>query len=137
MALLHLEPLPARTTKGEVLGFLCGAGIDGKRVGRIDLRGATAVVEVPDGWEGRLAKALDGAAFKNRRLRVWGGTPAPAADDGDHFQRLARLLELESQAEAEQARSRAELLSPADAERAGDCLVEMVVAEESSGLGGR
>src|SRR5438128_241407 len=137
MALLHLEPLPARTTKGEILSFLCGAGIDGKRVGRIDLRGATAVVEVPDGWESRLVKALDGAAFKNRRLRAWAGTPAERSDDGDHFQRLARLLELESRAEAEQARSRAASLSPADAERTGECLVDLVVAEEASGLGGR
>ena len=96
MALLHLEPLPARTTKGELLSFICGTGgIDGKHVGRIDLRGVTAVVEVPDTWQAKLVKALDGASFKNRRLRAWIGAAAqvPTAD-GDHFRRLARLLEL-------------------------------------------
>jgi superfamily I DNA and/or RNA helicase len=55
----------------------------------------------------------------------------------DHFQRLARLLDLESTAEAEQARARVAQLSPAEAERRGDCLIDLVIAEESSGLGGR
>jgi superfamily I DNA and/or RNA helicase len=55
----------------------------------------------------------------------------------DHFHRLARLLDLEAEAEAAQARARQERLSPADAERLGDCLIDLVVTEESSGLGGR
>jgi ATP-dependent RNA/DNA helicase IGHMBP2 len=55
----------------------------------------------------------------------------------DHFQRLARLLNLEARAEAEQARLRIEGLSGAEAERRGDCLVGLVVIDESSGLGGR
>jgi ATP-dependent RNA/DNA helicase IGHMBP2 len=139
MALLYLEPLPARTTKGEVLDFLhAQSGLDRRRVGRIDLRGATAVVEVPDGWEARLLKALDGAALKDRRLRVRsGGAAGGSAGGEDHFQRLARLLELEAKAEAEQARERMQRLSPAEAERTGDCLVDLVVTEETSGLGGR
>ena len=31
-------------------------GLDRKRVGKIELRGATAVIEVPDGWEARLLR---------------------------------------------------------------------------------
>jgi hypothetical protein len=61
MPLLHLEPLPPRTTKGDLLDLLAGAGLDRRRVGRIDLRGRLAVIEVPDGWPPRLVKALDGA----------------------------------------------------------------------------
>jgi ATP-dependent RNA/DNA helicase IGHMBP2 len=59
------------------------------------------------------------------------------SSEGDHFQRLARLMDLESAAEAEQARARVELLSPAEAERRGECLIDLVIAEESAGLGGR
>jgi superfamily I DNA and/or RNA helicase len=55
----------------------------------------------------------------------------------DHFQRLARLLELESDAEAEQALQRTRGLSAAEAERTGDCLVALVLREEHTGLGGR
>jgi superfamily I DNA and/or RNA helicase len=55
----------------------------------------------------------------------------------DHFQRLARLLELESDAEAEQALQRTRGLSAAEAERTGDCLVALVLREEYTGLGGR
>ena len=55
----------------------------------------------------------------------------------DHFQRLAELLELESQAEARQILERIRRLSPGDAEQSGDCLVDLVVRDEYAGLGGR
>ena len=55
----------------------------------------------------------------------------------DHFHRLARLLKLEAEAEAAQARERVQRLAPADAERTGNALVDLVVTEEYSGLGGR
>ncbi|MSQ92990.1 MAG: DNA-binding protein [Gemmataceae bacterium] len=135
MTLLHLEPLPPRTTKGEILRLLCTAGgLRREQVGRIDLQGATVVIEVPDGSEARVVKALDGTGFKERRLRAWcTGSSASPADANDHFQRLARLLHLESQAEAQQILENA----GSAAERTGDCLVGLVVVEETSGLGGR
>src|SRR5689334_3624060 len=133
MILLYLEPVPPRTTKGEILHFLMTAGgIRREQVGRIDLRGATAVVEVPPGWETRLVKALDGAALKNRRLRAWStaGPDSPSAGE-DHFQRLARLLNLEAEAEARQILEDVRRLPPAEAERGGDCLAGLVLVEES------
>jgi hypothetical protein len=137
MALLYLESLPPRTTKADLLHLLSDAGgLDRSRVGRIDLQGTTATIEVPDGWEGRMAKALDGTTFRERHLGAWAAAPGPRDSDG-HFRRLARLLELESDAEAEQALERTRGLSGADAERTGDSLVDLVVREEYSGLGGR
>ena len=38
-------PCRARVSKGEVLAFICGEGIDGKQIGKIDLQGSTAVVD--------------------------------------------------------------------------------------------
>jgi hypothetical protein len=139
MTLIHLEPLPARLTKGELLHFLISAGgIRRELVGRIELRGAVAVIEVPAGWESRLVKALDGATLKGRKLRGWstteGASPGPRED---HFQRLARLLTLEAEAEAAQVIEGLARLAAAEAERTGDCLAGLVVTEESSGLGGR
>src|SRR6516165_7135999 len=55
----------------------------------------------------------------------------------DHFQRLARLLEIEARAETRQALERVQRLSPAEAEATGNCLAGLVVREEFSGLGGR
>jgi superfamily I DNA and/or RNA helicase len=55
----------------------------------------------------------------------------------DHFQRLARLLELEARAETRQALERVQRLSAAEAEATGNCLAGLVVREEFSGLGGR
>src|SRR5947199_9917618 len=137
MSLLHLEPLPPRATKADVLRFVSEqGGLDRRLVGRIDLQGRTATVEVPDTWEGRLLKALDGAVLNDRRLRAWSGG-GRAAGQGDHFQRLAELLELESHAEAEQVRERGRRRTGAEAEQSGDCLVDLVVREEYAGLGGR
>jgi hypothetical protein len=72
MTLLHLEPLPPRTIKGEILNLLCTAGgLRREQVGRIDLQGATVAIELPDGSDARVVKALDGISFKELRLRAW------------------------------------------------------------------
>jgi len=55
----------------------------------------------------------------------------------DHFQRLLRLLELESEAEKEAALREAQQRSPAAAEAAGHSLIHLVIREEGAGLGGR
>jgi superfamily I DNA and/or RNA helicase len=55
----------------------------------------------------------------------------------DHFLHLARLLDLEGQAEAEQARERRQRLTGPSAEWGGECLLNLVLTDESSGLGGR
>jgi len=55
----------------------------------------------------------------------------------DHFQRLARLLEIEARAETRQALERVQRLSATEAEATGHCLAGLVVREEFSGLGGR
>jgi hypothetical protein len=139
MALLYLEPLARRASKADILAFLDRVGgLDRGRVGRIELHGKRATVEVPDGWEARLVRALDGQPLGERRVRVWAGDPPTGIHgDEDHFLRLNRLLELESEAEARQAAELARRFSGAAAERTGNSLVELAVADEDTGLGGR
>jgi superfamily I DNA and/or RNA helicase len=55
----------------------------------------------------------------------------------EHFERLARLLELESAAEAKKILEDMNRVSAAEAERSGTSLIGLVVVEEDSGLGGR
>jgi hypothetical protein len=55
----------------------------------------------------------------------------------NHFDRLADLLELESQAEARQMLEQMRRRSPEEAEAAGHCLAALVVQDEYAGLGGR
>ena len=146
MPLLHLEPLPRRATKSDLIEFFRDrGGIDRRLVGRIELRGNRALIEVPAGWETRLAKTLDGAVFRDRRVRVWlaetsdspraSGAVAPANEE--HFARLARLLKLENAAEAERVLERGRRLSPAEAEQSGNSLLDLVITDEDTGLGGR
>jgi hypothetical protein len=138
MALISLEPLLPRTTKGDVLHLLCDVGgIKREQVGRIELNGAIAVIEVPGGWETRLAKTLEGAELKGRRLRCRAGGAISAAGPDDHFARLARLVRLESQAEAQELAAKSSSRSAAEAENTGNCLAGLVIFEESTGLGGR
>ena len=139
MPLLHLEPRSRRVTKSDLLAFLAKTGgLDRRLVGRIELRGGQTTIEIPDGWQSRLVRALDGQMLGDRRVRVWtDGSPASTRGEEDHFERLARLLELENTAEAQEAATRARKLSPADAERTGTSLVDLVVADEEAGLGGR
>src|SRR4051812_45620657 len=100
MPLLHLEPLPPRTTKLDLIALLGGAGLDRRYVGRIELLGRSATVEVPEQWAVRLVKALDGFSMKEQRLRV--RSSGAAGCDDDHFPRMLQLLELEAQAELHQ-----------------------------------
>lgn len=139
MPLLHIEPLPRRATKPEILDFLDRTGgLDRRHVGRIELRGASAVIDVPDGWEARLLKALDGQMFGDRRVRVRiTADGATAAGPEDHFGRLLRLLDMESREEARRAAEAMRKVSPSDAEKTGNSLIDLAVADENAGLGGR
>jgi superfamily I DNA and/or RNA helicase len=138
MSLLYLESLPSSVTKGDILRLICDAGrIVRDQVGRIDLRGASCVVEVPDGKESHLAKALDGFEFKGRYLVARAGSQNFRSAPDDHFGRLARLVQMESQAEAQSTLEKTRGLTGLEAEATGDCMVGLVVTEEASGLGGR
>ena len=114
-------------------------GLPGNRIGKIELSGGRATVEVPGGWETRVAKALDGASLGGRTIRAWAGPGEghKTTVHEDHFRTLSELLELERETEARRALERSRRLSPAEAERTGDTLVDLVIIDEEAGLGGR
>jgi superfamily I DNA and/or RNA helicase len=138
MILLHLESLSRQITKSDLLTLLTSVGgLEPHGVGRIDLQAGEAVIEVPDSWQTRLVKALDGQMLRDRRVRVWAESPPDSDDTGGHFERFVRLLELESRAEDQEAIERGRRLSSTDAERMGTSLVDLVITDEETGLGGR
>ena len=139
MGILYLEPLPPRAGKSEVLKWLADSGqIERSKIGRIDLQGKRAAVQVPDGRLQRLARQLDGAAFGERRVRAWAEMPDAVGRGGeDHFQRLGRLLDLEAKAAAERTLGTGRRMPDAAAERLGTSLVELVIDDEDTSLGGR
>ncbi len=138
MAYLHLDGLPHRTTKGTIVRLLTQVGeIDKQRLGAIEIQGVAATVEVPEAWVARLAKALDGTELNNRHIRAWPEAAPTPNRQPDHFARLIRLLEMEGAAEAEQLLQTQRRLSPAQAEKAGTCLIHMTLRDETAGLGGR
>jgi superfamily I DNA and/or RNA helicase len=140
MPIVILEQLSPRVRKADLLRLLDHlGGLAGSRVGKIELSGGRASVEVPGGWEGRLAKALDGAVLHGHRISAWasGDNAGSAGADHEHLPRLVRLIELEREAEGQRAVELCRKLSPADAERAGHSLVDLVIVDEEAGLGGR
>jgi len=55
----------------------------------------------------------------------------------EHFQRLAEWIDLESVAEAERLNERRQRQKGPDAEKSGETLLDLVVTDDDSGLGGR
>ena len=140
MPLVILEQLSPRVGKAELLRLFDNVGgLAGSRVGKIELSGGRASVEVPAGWEERLAKALDGVVLHGHRITVWAGGANTENISGDHghLLRLIRLIEIEREAEGNRAVELCRRLSPADAEKAGHSLVDLVIVDEEAGLGGR
>lgn len=154
MPIIYIETVPMRTSKKEIIDWVASVGdADVRRIGRVECQGGRAVLEVPDGWEVRLPKALDGRVFGSQRVRVWGGPP-PDQDSGavhswgagvplpqdaiqTHFARLRQLLKLESHAQADRVMEQGRRLSATEAERAGIALIDLVIVDENAGLGGR
>jgi len=139
MPLLHLDSLATRTGKSAIIKWLeHTGGLDPNRIGRIELEGRRATIEIPVGWEARLVRALDGTRLDDRRVRAWSsGAAAANPDSHEHFERMRKLLDLEAKAEAAQLLERAKRLNPEDAERTGNTLIDLVISDEFSGLGGR
>ena len=88
MATIYLESLPRGATRGQLLSLLEDiGGLARGRVGKIDLEGTRAAVEVPEAWAERLARQLNGFLLGDYRLRAWTGRQ-PAISGNDHFARL-------------------------------------------------
>lgn len=141
--LLRLEALPPATTKGTIVRLLDQVGgVPKHLVGKIELSGRTATVEVPGAKLPRILRLLDGAALgvhKIRAVAVRSANDSRGAGDPeiDHFTRLATWLDMEAKAEAEQVRMRLNKLSLADAEATGSTIGNLMLREASLGLGGR
>jgi len=54
-----------------------------------------------------------------------------------HFDRLIRLLEMEAEAEKQEAMQDMQCQSPAEAEASGTTLTNLVIRDEDTGFGGR
>ncbi len=136
MAVIHIDPLPARSSPGDVLRFVAERGkIDGKQVGKIVLVGRGATVEIPDAKAAALIAALDGATFTDKRVRVrFAGTAA--FSQFDHFANLSRLIDLEAHAEQEEARRRAQAEEGSPLGD-GTTLTALMLRDSEFGLGGR
>ena len=140
MPIVYVEPVRPEVSKSELIQFVSEVGgFDARKIRHRERRGFQAALKVPDGWEDRLVRALDGTRFQERRIRAWteseNGKSSATAED--HFQRLARLLKLEAEEEARQALERGRRLSPAEAEKMGDTLTDLAIEDETAGLGGR
>lgn len=136
--MLELQSLPPRITKTDLLVWLeRTGGIDRQRIGRIELHGNRATVEVPESWLARLVRTLDGAALKDKVVHARSAARSEDETADNHFTHLSRLLQLENEAEAQRAVQRGRRLSAADAEHTGNALVRLSIVDEEAGLGGR
>jgi len=136
MPLIHLELLPRKISKSDILAFLQSTGqINRRDVGRIELRPGEATIEVPMVGPPGSQNPSTASNSASGRIRAWADQPASSTGpDQEHFARLVRLLDLESRAEARQAAQRGQRMSAAEAERSGTSLVDLVIVDEDTGL---
>ena len=128
MELLFIDGLPPTTGKGGIVRLLIEEGkLSKERIGKIDLNGGLATVEVADGWAVRLVRSLDGCPVETRHIRVWHQV---YGDSHPHFAQLRRWLALEAEAEQQQAKTDRQT-------RTEHTLTRLVIRSEDVGLGGR
>ena len=134
MAVIHIEPVPFRSSPGLVLAFVCdGTNLDRKHFGKIAFLGRGASVEVPDAKAAAIVAALDGRELRDRPVRVRFAGKADYTHP-DHFSHLAKLLDLEAAAQVAEARRRAE----SGRDRGdGTTLTALALRDAEFGLGGR
>jgi len=140
-ALLFLSPVSNHTPRTELLRLLDNvAGIPERQVERIELRGRGAVIALPDGWAAKAVERLDGQTFADRvlsaEIKVEGRIEG-ASDMVAHFDRLLTAISLESEAAARRTLEEMASVDPRTAERYGHTLIDLVIAEQNVGLGGR
>ena len=137
-ALLYLDALPPNTKRGTIVRLLTQlVGLPKDRVGKIEIRGRTANIEIPSRFLDSAVAKIDGSRLGDQHIRAWHNTKKKTAAEEDHFQRLGRWLELEADAEAEQLRETLTRLPGDEAERAGVSLLDLRIVDSDSGLGGR
>jgi ATP-dependent RNA/DNA helicase IGHMBP2 len=144
MSLILLEALPRETTRGTIVRLIIQVGdVDKRKVGKVEITGRTATIELPDNLIDRAVARLDGANLAGRHIRARRHSATPQSSgsksngDEDHFERLIRLLEVESKAETQHTLEHLRRLSKEDAERTGRSIVGLSLRDTTTGLGGR
>lgn len=134
MQCIHIDPVPPRCSPGDVLKFIAHHGkLDTRHIGKIAFVGRGVTVEAPDAKAAALVAALDGATFRDKPVRVRFAGRAEFTD-ANLFANLSRLLDLESRAEQEEARRRAQSEAGTDD---GATLTALTLRDAEFGLGGR
>jgi predicted DNA helicase len=121
---------------GDIVGAFAGeTGIDGDRIGEIDLGDGEAVVEVDREVADRVVDAMDGNRVGSSIVRV-----SRLSGDVDtirsYVRRFTRLVEMEREEEMRRHEQEIRSLSGREREEKGRALLDMRGREEGEGLGG-
>ncbi len=120
---IYLDGLPPTMRKGGILKLLIEVGgLRKDKIGKIELNGRLATIEIPDGQAAKLVRTLDGHQVETRHIRAWQQTSQPS----DRFQQLLRWLQLEANAEKGQQRKNDDA-----------AFTRLIVRREEIGLGER
>ena len=69
---LHVDSLSSKTFPGDLLAWVLNTNeLKKQQVGKIEIQGRHATIEIPDKAGARLVKRLDGQKLKNRSVQVW------------------------------------------------------------------
>lgn len=130
---LYFIGLPENSRPGDILGAIANeAGVDGGKVGDIDIKGSTAIVEVEAGASTPILEDLE--EISGNQVNI---TKTSEDNYISHFFELARLVEIEREEEMERHEREIRNVSGREREEKGRAILHLKGRDEGKGFGGK
>ncbi len=130
---LYFMGLPENSGPGDILGAIANeAGIDGDKVGNIEIKGSTATVTVDDDASDPILENLDDISGNSVAIAKSSG-----GNDISHFFELAKLVEIEREEEMKRHEREIRNVSGREREKKGRAILHLKGRDEGTGLGGK
>ncbi|MFW6386175.1 MAG: IGHMBP2 family helicase [Candidatus Hadarchaeota archaeon] len=128
---IYIGGLPENSGPGDILGAIAGeTDVSGDKIGRIDIKGSTALVSVSDDSVDEIVENLE---------KVGGESIFLCGGDGpnSHFLKLSRLVEIEREEEMRRHEMEIRNTSGREREGMGRAILHLRSSDEGTGLGGK
>ncbi len=138
MSILHLYPVPRKTSKGRVLQWLVEHGnIKSKAVGRIAITGSLARIGVETNLGPRVTKFVHGQKFDNRTIEAWDSPSDTDYGGNDYFEKLLKLLEIEAEECTKLSSANLRQSQENHRDASSSSLTNLIVTGDDTGFGGQ
>lgn len=130
---IYVSGLPENSGPGNLLGAIANqAGIDGDKVGNIDIKGSVAKVSVSEDVADEVVDRLESVSGKSVYVGI-----VESEEKEAHFLELARLVEIEREEEMRRHEEEIRNMKGYEREEEGRAILHLRGKDEGTGLGGK